>query len=243
MKYLASSLLLLAVAAAAPLKDMHGHDLSDHSSAAAAFKKNFRTFVGRNDGDVDKFMDKAQKTTDGFIEAATVWKRDAQKATEEATAAITRAKRSIRLRKHIAEGDINAFIQCEQAGVEKAATHMESLHCAADDAFCARIAALISSDLSSSPSPFPSSLHHSADGVASEVEEVFATISYVQKLRANKESIEKVVEHDQKAAELATVQETRAKRGSYFADMDMKKRVKFFEREVKLREEFLGKAD
>ena len=271
MKYLTTSLLLLAVATAAPLGSVHmqgtSHhnippaersphsdaDLSDHTPAAAAFKKAFRTFIGRTDQDVDKFMAKAQKTTDEFVEAAAKWKRDAQDATDEANAAFATSKRSLHLRKQMAEDDFDTFVTREYAEAEEKSKVAKKLRREAEEA--ATLASLAQADHLSSlkrsvdtPSPgeqhsldlasSASKLRRDADAAADEAQEAFATVAYVLKMRAEDESIDKVVERNQNAAELATVKETRAKKELYFAEKDMRKRVAFFEKEVKLRAEF-----
>lgn len=214
-------------------------DISNHSPAAAAFRKTFRTFIRRTDADVDKFMLKAQRTTDEFIEAATTWKRNAQEATEEATAAIAVSNRSLQLRKVIEEEDVDAFLNREYARAEASSKHAKRLSREANEA--ATLAA------TSEPHPlslasFASGLRRSADAASEEAQEAFDTVAYDLKVRAEDESIDQIVERDQSAAELATVKETRAKRELYFAEKDLKKRVAFFEKEKKLRAEFPATA-
>ncbi|KAK4494130.1 hypothetical protein PRZ48_014428 [Zasmidium cellare] len=258
MKYIAGSLLLAAVAVAAPTQNVkRDGDVSEPERVpvAEAFANTFRTFIGRSEEDVAKWLSKGEKVTTETNEEAAKWKRDVINAGDETAYALAVTKRGLYVRR--AEAEDEDFWKGENEKADDLAKKAMKLRReagvqaeAADEARKNLIEVLKRSpaaseeevaaaeEASNAAASTASNLERDADAATKEAAESYATVAYALKVRASPYGIETFVKRDQMNAEVAMSQERRAMRESFFANKAARRREALHEKALKLRENF-----
>ncbi|KAF2164881.1 hypothetical protein M409DRAFT_56239 [Zasmidium cellare ATCC 36951] len=254
MKYITGTLLLAAAVVAAPTAQPVERD-GDMAPVAEAFANTFRTFIGRSEEDVAKWLSKGEKVTTETNESAAKWKRDAVDAGDDAAHALAVTKRGLYVRRAAAEDE--DFWKSENSKADELAKKAMKLKReagelagVAEEARDAFIALLKRSpaasgeeisaaeERSASTASAAENTARDAEAANQEAAESYATVAYALKVRASPYDIETFVKRDQMNAEVAMSQERRVKRESFFASKAARRREALHERAVKLRGEF-----
>lgn len=240
MRYFTTSILLAAVAVAAPApvtrRGGKSHQAIDNATSyapiiltpspeiaarapiAEAFATTFPSFNGKSSEDVERFLTRGAQVTAETTSNAAKWKREAVEAGDEANYAIKISKRSLHIKKQLSADE--TWIEKETIRADELAKRAEILKREVDD------------------TPGEVSLKREADALTEQLAETYATLAYAREIRSSSEDIEVFTTRDQSAAEMAMGKERRVKRESFFQSKAARKREAIHERAVKLRGEF-----